>query len=241
MSEIEEPDHISETVEPPEEERHEVKPEDLEAHTFEVDMPGGGHLHLHSPEEMELWNTLRERYIDDFGLVKVTDQISVGMLLTQQMALYRAQQLSNGRRVKMAEAGPTGEYERVPPEETLAATGQMDKAINQIGKLEERLGIDKKSREAGGKYELQDYLRVAKGAAHEFGIHISERVMFIEQMAMDVSMMIRILDNADDEDRNYHGISEAGIVNHMRKCLEVMHSKDQEWAKEKGALFVGKL
>jgi hypothetical protein len=59
----------------------------------------------------------------------------------------------------------------------------MLKAGGEITRLEVALGIDKKTRDAGGKGELQDYLVIAKRAAHEYGVHIVERVKFVEGLA----------------------------------------------------------
>jgi hypothetical protein len=58
---------------------------------------------------------------------------------------------------------------------------------------------------------------------------------------MDLSMKLRVLDNADAEDRAYHGITSESILNDLRKGIATMHDRDKEWAADKGVLFRGKL
>ena len=216
-----------------------------DVHDFEVEIPGGGKLLLHSAEEVENWNTTARAYVEDYGLTKVNDLKIVGMILMQQIEVFRAQQLANGMRVKFDEAThvPSGEYERVAlsPADRRDATQTMLKAGAEITRLEEKLGIDKKTRDAGGKGELQDYLVLAKRAAHEYGIHIVDRVKFVEDLIMDLSTKLRILDNTDAEDRAYEGVTSESILNDLRKGIATMHERDKEWAKDKGVLFRGRL
>lgn len=212
---------------------------------FEVEIPGGGTLHLNSAEEVDLWNTKAKSYVDDYGLTKVNDLSIVGMILMQQIEVFRAQQWANGRQAKLDEQThePTGEYARVglSAADKRDATQMMLKAGAEITRLEEKLGIDKKTRDAGGKGELQDYLVLVKRAAHEYGVHIVGRVRFVEDLIMDLSTKLRVLDNTDAEDRAYEGVTSESILNDLRKGIAEMHRRDEEWAKEKGVLFRGKL
>lgn len=214
-------------------------------HNFEVAIPGGGKLHLHTAEEVELWDTTADAYVQDYGLTKVNDLKIVGMILMQQIEIFRAQQLSNGRQAVFDKETyePSGEYERIglSPADKRDATQMMLKAGAEVTRLEEKLGIDKKTRDAGGKGELQDYLVVVKRAAHEYGLHIVERVKFVEALVMDLSTKLRILDNTDAEDRAYEGVTADSILNDLRKGIATMHENDETWAKEKGVLFRGKL
>lgn len=218
---------------------------DVDVHAFEVEVPGGGKLMLHSAEEVEKWETQATSYIEDYQLTKVNDLSIVGMILMQQIEIFRAQMASNGMRVKFhpESHAPTGEYERfaLSPGDRRDASQTALKAGGEVTRLEEKLGIDKKTRDAGGKGELQDYLVLAKRAAHEYGIHIVDRVKFVEGLIMDLSMKLRVLDNADAEDRAYHGITAETVLNDLRKGIATMHDRDKEWAKDKGVLFRGKL
>jgi hypothetical protein len=218
---------------------------DVDLHAFEVEIPGGGELMLHSEKEVERWEQQAKSYIEDYQLTKVNDLSIVGMILMQQIEVFRAQMLANGMRAKFHpdEHYPMGEYERVAlsPADRRDATQTMLKAGAEITRLEVALGIDKKTRDAGGKGELQDYLVIAKRAAHEYGVHIVERVKFVEGAIMDLSMKLRVLDNADAEDRAYHGITSESILNDLRKTIATMHDRDKEWAADKGVLFRGKL
>lgn len=213
-------------------------------HQYEVELPQGGRIPLHSAEEVEVWTSLSDHYIADFQFTKGSDLASLSTILSSQIEVFRAQQRVNGMQVRFTEAGvPTGDYERVflKPAERAAAVEQLRKASADVRDHEKALGIDKKSRDASGANTIQDYLTTAKQAAHEYGVHITERVKFIEAMAMEVKTKIRILDNADDEDRGYHNIAPDTIIDYMRNQLVEMERLDQVWAKEKGILFRGKL
>lgn len=210
---------------------------------FEVDMPhGGGVMHLHSAEEVELWERLAKSYKEEHQISVASDLVMVGTLLTQQIRLYRGQQLSMGRKVRFDDnMRPTGEYERVDPDDQYKGDVQVDKAQAAISKIEDTLGISKKAREAGGANTIAEYVTNAKTFAHEYGVHIVERVTFFEGMAMKVKTLIRILDNLDEEDRAYHNVTEQTIIDLMRQSLAYAEEKDKEWAREKGVLFRGSM
>lgn len=216
----------------------------MSARDFEVEMPaGGGTMHLHSPEEVELWERLLKGYKEEHNITVASDLVMIGTLLTQQVRLFRGQQLSMGRRVKFEEATsrPTGEYEYVGPEEQSKGDTMVDKASREISRLEDALGISKKARESGGANTIAEYVINAKKFAHEYGIHIVERVTYIEGVLMKAKTMIRILDNLDEEDRAYHNVTEQTIIEFLRRAAEFMEDKDKEWARDKGILFRGSM
>lgn len=188
-----------------------------------VSLPAGGTLELNSPEEVELWENAAKRYIEDYGFVKANDLILLGAILSQTIAMYRAQQqLSDSSKAN-------------------AAIALIGKASEQIRELEKALGVDKKTREAGGQHTVADYITRLKRAAHVKGVHISDRTKAYEQLAMDMRWKIRVLRNGDDEDRRHHGISEKKIIDELEKRLAELEEKDREWAKDRGRVFVGKL
>jgi hypothetical protein len=48
-------------------------------------------------------------------------------------------------------------------------------------------------------YALANYLKTLKAAAHERGLHISKRVVWIEGFLNEFSTMLRMLENLDAE------------------------------------------
>lgn len=211
---------------------------------FEVEMPGGGGvMHLHSAEEVELWERLLKSYREEHQITVASDLVVVGTLLTQQVRLYRGQQLSMGRRVQFDEENnrSTGEYEFVGRDEQVRGDLEVEKASKEIARIEDALGISKKAREAGGANTLAEYISNAKRFAHEYAVHITERVHFIEGVMMKAKTMIRMLDNLDEEDKAYHSISEETIIDFFRKACAFMEEKDIEWARDKGILFRGSM
>lgn len=212
--------------------------------SFEVELPSGGKMHLQSDEEVDLWNRSHDRYREDYHLSKLNDLVLVGAILQQQITLYRAQCALNGIEPQLDNAGvPTGQYiqRKLDADETDKYLRMLNTASGEIQKVEKALGIDKVSREAGGTVSVENYLRIVKRAAHERGIHINERVKFIEGFAMELKMRLRILHNADAEDRNYHGITPDSILEWAGEQMDEMEQLDKAFAASKGKLYLGKL
>lgn len=213
-------------------------------HTWEFDLPVGGKLYLRSAEELEYAEKVRDRYIEDYNLNKTNDLALVGALVSQQLELYRAQQEMNGM-VPVLDAAdvPTGEYkiEQTKPAEKKAAQQRLIAATNEVREIEKTLGIDKKTREAGGAYSVEEYIGTLKKAARSFGLHISRRFKRHEDFANGLRWRIRVLRNGDAEDRAYHGVeTPEKVVAWAEAELEQIEHHDQEFAKEH-ALVVGKL
>lgn len=190
---------------------------------FVVKLPAGGTLTLGDADEVALWNEVRDRYIDDYGLVKSNDLMLLGAILSQVVAMYRAQRNMND------------------PKKAAAAAGQIGKCSEQIRDLEKSLGIDKKTREAGGQHTVVDYVTKLKRAAHAKGIHIAERTKAYEAVLMEARWKIRLLRNGDAEDRRHHNLTDRSVIDWLEGELQKLEGEDQAWAKEKGAVFIGTL
>ena len=190
---------------------------------FSVELPGGGSLELKDGDEVDLWNTSAERYIQDYALVKQNDLVLLGAILAQNLAMYRAQR------------------DLIDPKLAGAAQQMITKASTEIRELEKALGIDKKTREAGGQHTVGNYIATLKKAAHAKGVHITERVKAYEAFAMELRWRLRVLRNGDDEDRKYHDISPEAICAWAEKQLADLEEGDKKWAREKGRLFVGRV
>jgi hypothetical protein len=146
---------------------------------FEVDLPAGGRLMLHSLEEVDLWEESAKRYMQDYQLTQQNDLLLLGAVLSQQLAMFRAQQRMNGMAPKLDDKGmPTGQYVRkeLKVNDMGAAQSTIIKASTEIRELEKALGIDKKTREAGGAHTVQNYVGTLKAAARQYGIHLSKRM-----------------------------------------------------------------
>lgn len=190
---------------------------------FEVDLPAGGKLTLDNAEEEELWNESAERFLDDYGISRQNDKIHVGAILSQQLAMFRAQR------------------DLMIPSKASAAQSMIAKCSSEIRDIEKLLGVDKKSREAGGKHTTADYLKNVKLAAHKMGVKISDRVKAYERFNMALRTKIRILRNADDEDKAYENVSPESILAWAEQELAALEDNDKKWARDNGAIFVGRL
>jgi hypothetical protein len=62
-----------------------------------------------------------------------------------------------------------------------------------------------------------------------------------EQFVQDLSWRIRVLKNADAEDRAYHNITPESICEWVEGQVKELEDGDKKWAKEVGSLYVGKL
>lgn len=211
---------------------------------FEVDRPGGGKLTLIGPDEVEVWEQLREKYVRDYSLSKANDLALLGAILSQHLIIFRAEQRLNGMEPELDHGQvPTGRYKHKPPSANDIAGAQksITSASKEIRELESSLGIDKKTREAGGQHTVGDYVAKLKKAAHQMGVHISKRVLEYEAFCMELKWKLRLNKNGDAEDKAYHDISAEKILEWAEKELARLEEVDKEFAKEKGKVFVGQL
>lgn len=213
--------------------------------TFEVELPGsGGKMYLQSAEEVELWERSSAKYVEDYHLTKMNDLVLVGAILQQQVTLFRAQRNLNGMKPETDNAGvPTGRYQSVEldADDVNAYMRILNTAADQIQKIEKSLGIDKVTREAGGTVSVSNYLMTVKKAAHERGIHISKRTIKYEAFVNDLRWRLRVLYNADAEDRAYHDITPDKILEWCDGQLKELEEVDKKFARERGKVFIGKL
>lgn len=211
---------------------------------FNVEMPAGGRMYLQSAEEVDLWDKTMQRYMEDYHLTNINDLHLLGAILQQQVLLFRSQRMLNGMEAELDNSGvPTGRYiqKSMDSEATAAAQKIMNTATGQITSLEKVLGITKEQRESGGQVSVEQYIRTLKRAAHDRGVHISKRVTAYEQFVQDLSWRLRVLKNADAEDKSYHDITPEKVCDWAREQVEELAEVDRKFAKEIGVLYVGKL
>jgi hypothetical protein len=184
-----------------------------------------------------------KRYIDAYNLAEQNDLLTLGAILSQQLVIFRAQQDLNGMEPELDDMDvPTGRYRKAKkPRDATAAANTITRASAEIRELEKQLGIDKKTREAGGQHTVIDYVKTLKGAAREYGVHLSKRVKEYERVCMEARWRLRLLANGDAEDLGYHDLSPEKFCDWMRGELAVLEDVDKRFAKEKGKLFVGRL
>lgn len=214
------------------------------ARVLEVKLPAGGKLPLQSVQEVEQWEEASKRYQEDYGLTKTNDLVLLGAILTQQLALYRAQVKLAGMEPEFDSQGaPTGRYIKVKVKESEAATARstVEKAAIEIRNIEKSLGVDKKTREAGGAATVGNYITTLKKKAHAYGVHLSNRLKEYERVMMELRWKLRLLENGDAEDLREHNLTEANLIEWLRGEVQVLEEADRKWANEKGKVFVGKL
>jgi hypothetical protein len=214
-----------------------------QANPLEVELPAGGKLALQTVEEVDMWDRTAAKYRGDYALSKTNDLILVGAILTQNLAMFRATQAINGMEPQLNNGVPTGQYVHKPVKATDAAKYQrmILEAAKEIRELEKSLGIDKKTRDAGGGDSIAGYLGSLKIAGRQLGVHITKRTKAYEEFAMEMRWRIRVLRHGDDEDRLHHGITEDSIIGFAETRLAELEQIDKDFANQKGKMFVGKL
>lgn len=211
---------------------------------YEVDRPGGGKLTLVAKDEVETWEELRDKYVKDYALVKANDLALLGAILSQHLIIFRAEKRMTGMKPQVDHAGiPTGQYEYDEPAaaDVSGAQKAITVAAKEIRELEQNLGIDKKSREAGGQHTVADYITNLKKAAHTMGVHITERTTEYEAFVMELRWKLRLNQNGDAEDKAYHDLSDEKILEWCSREVAKLEKVDKEFASQKGKLFVGSL
>jgi hypothetical protein len=211
---------------------------------FEVEQPGGGKLILRSEEEVNYYNSMAKAYMEDYRLVRVSEKVLLSALLAQAIAIYRAQVELVGLKQKFDNEGvPLDEYEKVTltANESSGLRKNIGEATKEIREIEKSLGIDKKSRDAGGAETTANYVTLLKKAAHRFGVHIHRRLKLYEEFAMQMRWRLRLLRNGDAEDKRYHDISEEKICAWAENVLKQIEAFDKKFAKDQANVFGGKL
>lgn len=211
---------------------------------FEVDTPAGAKLLLRTEEERDYYNELAKAYMEDYRLHRVSEKVLLSAILAQAINIYRGQIELVGLREKQDNEGVgLGEYEKLKlsPADRSGLQKQIGEATKEIREIEKQLGIDKKSRDAGGAETTADYITMLKRAGHRMGVHINKRVKLYEEFAMQMRWRLRLLRNGDDEDKRYHNISEANICAWAENVLKQLENFDKKFAKDQAKLFAGKL
>jgi hypothetical protein len=210
---------------------------------LKVDMPGGGQLRLWAPEEVDLWNTTMERYVQDYDIAAHNDLMQLGNLLTQVLASYRATQLFAGMAPELKDGVPTGRYvaRAVSTDQQRNAQKQSQEAAKEIRAIEVSLGLDKKSRESGGQYTVSAYKDTLKEIARNYAVHLSGRYKAYDAVVMEARWKLRLLENGDEEDRRYHNLTPETICDWLRGELAKLETLDQEYGVTKQKLYLGKV
>jgi hypothetical protein len=216
---------------------------------LEVELPGGGTIHLQTEDEVERWRGLSERYRKDYRLNKVNDLTMLDTLLIHQITLYRAQRAMSGMEPEFEEDPtsdvqlPTGRYIKteIKPASLRQYQDTINTASKEIREIEKAMGIDKKSRDQQGNETVAEYIARLKAVGHEFGIHIANRVKAYEEFAMNLRWRVRLEQNGDAEDRAHHDCTPEGIVKWAREELEKLEEIDRRFAHEKGKLAIGRV
>ena len=210
---------------------------------FPVQLPSGGTLYLQSPDEVEMWTASSRRYQEEYIIQKGNDLVTLGTLLQQQIVIYRCQVAINGMEPEFKDGQPTGHYRRVQIDG--AQLGAYQKALtaasSEMRSLEKQLGIDKSSREAGGTHTIDSYLTILKRKAHSMGVHITKRTLRYEKFVNELRWRMRMLKNADAEDKAYHNISAKTVLQYVWEELAELEEVDKQFAHEQGRLYAGKL
>src|SRR5436190_18250080 len=206
---------------------------------LQVELPVGGKLQLQSPEEVALWNKAKDRYINDYHLQNVNDLNLLGAILQQLITQFRSTMSLNGMVPELDNSNvPTGKYKSLTldADETAKHNKILNTATGEIRTLEKALGIDKVSREAGGQVSVANFLRTLKAAAHERGIHITQRTLWVEGFINELSTMLRMYNNLDAEDRAYHDLTPDRLLDWCKEKVDEFHALDQQWHRDTGKL-----
>lgn len=211
---------------------------------FEVDLPGGGRIHLQTMDEVDLWEDSRDKYLSDYKLTAQSDRLSVGTALLLHLEIFRAQQRINGMEPQLDPSGiPTGQYVsvKVGAQDRTAALNVIIKSQGEIREIEKALGIDKKTRDQGGQYDVASYIKGAKLSAREYGVHLSKRYQAYESTIMAARVKLRMLRNLDAEDLATENLTPESFLVWMEGELAKLEAADIKFAHEKGKLIVGRV
>jgi hypothetical protein len=211
---------------------------------YQVELPAGGVLHLQTPDEVQKWQDSLTKYREEYVLSKQNDLVALGQLLQQEVIIFRCQTAVNGMEPELDQGGvPTGSYKRVELDGSDLAAYQrtLVAAQGEMRNIEKALGIDKTKREAGGTHTVESYVRSLKRAAHQRGVHITQRTLEYEKMVNELRVRLRLLYQGDKEDRAYQNVSPKSVLDWLKEECDRLTEVDKKFANEKAKLWVGKL
>lgn len=209
---------------------------------FEVELPGGGKLHLQTLDEVEAFEESRDRYLSDYKLTNQSDRLAVNTMLTLHMEAFRAAQRLNGMEAEVdANSVPTGRYKKVEVkgQDRASALTVLIKARESVAETEKSLGIDKRTRDQGGQYDIATYIGGAKQAAREYGVHLSKRYMAYVTFVMALRTQHRMLRQLDSEDLAEMRLTPESLLDWIWNELVKLEEVDKKFAHEKGKLIAG--
>jgi len=208
----------------------------------ECKLPGGGVITLTNPQEITYFEQMVKRYSKEYSFTKPNDLVRLSQLLTLELTAFRMTQRMMGQVPAFDNQGmSTGQFIIISDEEITSITDRLPKVQLEIRNLEKALKIDKTAREGDGSHDIANYFETLKRAANEYGVHLSKRYAAYDNFANELRWKIRILRNHDEEDRQYHKISEGTIIKYIEDELFRLEDVDTKFSKEKQSLWVGKL
>lgn len=213
---------------------------------YTIELPGGGTFPGQTPEEVDLAEKVKRSYVNEFNITKGSDLQHVADIVVQRILIQRAHQEMSGLEPAFDARGrPTGELVRSNSKPSAREIAQLQKTVaeaqREIRAIDKALGVDKVTREQGSGETVQDYLKRVKGAGHEYGVHLHGSVKEIVKVFKDCSWRLRLLHEGDEEDRAHHGLSEEQFCDWMRDQILRVEEAEKRWAKDRYALYVGKL
>lgn len=210
---------------------------------FIAELPAGGTIHLQSEDELNHWNELKTGFQRDYRLIKVNDLTNLGTLLIHHMTLFRAQRRLAGMEPQIDDEGlPTGRFTKVEVKDAdrTRAIKEITEASKEIRNTEAAMGIDKKSREASGPQTMVSYIETMKRLAHDYGVHINQRVQALEEFRGELSWRVRLEQQGDVEDKAYMEATPEQILAWIRAELAKLEESDKEFAEHQALVMGGR-
>jgi len=208
---------------------------------FFGDLPGGGQIALTSPGEIDFFNKMKDRYIDAYAFTQPNDLTRLAQLLVCELEANRMMQRLSGHIPTFDDNGDLIGLRTVSEEERSTILDQLPKLQVEIRKIESALKLDKKTREGDGGGDIRAYMESLKKAAIQHGVHLSERYVAYDNFVNEVRWRMRVLRDADKEDRKYHDVENPdALVKWMEAELEKLEEVDKEFANNKQSLWVAK-
>jgi hypothetical protein len=211
---------------------------------LEVELPAGGKLHLKTIEELDVFEEARDAYLSDYSLTNQSDKLAVNTMLLLHLEAFRASQRINGMEPELDNAGvPTGRYvnAKISAQDRASALSILMKTRESIADTEKALGIDKRTRDQGGSYDVKTYIDGAKSGAREFGIHLSKRYVAYVTVFKSARTQLRMLRQLDSEDLAEMRLTPESFLKWLWDEMEKLDEVDRKFAHEKGRLIVGRV
>lgn len=202
-----------------------------EVETISVKGASGTEFHGLTPEEALWFNTMQNRYSEEYRFENIADLQDLDRLLGLELLSYR-----------YASWLIRGVDSRGAAFDDKAVRDHKQKIDQEIRLLKQHMGMNRKNRVESEQESVSDYLRNLLRRAQEFGVHRDHQISKAVDLLMELRKLVGLHERCDEEERRHLGVDIDQIYNWIKDVaipefdsIDAAFRKNQKlWIREIG-------